>query len=425
MRVLILGSGAREHTITWKFSQSNRISGLYISPGNAGTADLGDNVPDLDPSDGEAVSRFCSENRIDLVFVGPEAPLAAGLVDILEDTQTAVIGPARDAARLESSKTFAKEFMNRHGIPTATAVEFEDIPSFEKHIETKKGNLVIKKSGLAGGKGVLESSDKSELIQFGSSILESDKLLVEEYLKGWEISVFALTDGNGYLLMPPCADFKKAGEHDIGANTGGMGAICPVPPVSKKLSDEIERLIVRPTFEGMKEEGLTYRGILYFGLMITKDGPRLLEYNVRLGDPETQVLLPLIQSDFVNVCEAMLDSTIESFPLHMSGDFTVGVVVASQGYPERYKKGIRVESLPKNIGRQQIVFHASTSIDATGRLVTGGGRCFTVVGIGPTILSANKRAYEAVPGVVFEGAWFRHDIGKKFLVEDTQSDESR
>lgn len=418
MKVLVLGSGAREHTLAWKFAQSNRISGLFIAPGNAGTEDHGVNLPNLDPNNSEAVLKACKDRSIDLVFVGPEEPLANGIVDALTEASIKAIGPGKNAAQLESSKAFSKSFMQRHGIPTAGAKEFESVSSFEKHVGRRKGRVVIKKSGLAAGKGVLESEDKSELLAFGKEILESDKVLVEEYLEGWEISAFALSDGNGYALLPYCADFKKAGENDSGANTGGMGSICPVPSVTEALKEKIKKTIIEPTFVGLRKDGLFYKGVVYFGLMITKNGPKLLEYNVRFGDPETQVLIPLIESDFVNLCEAIIEGTIDKFPLRISTNSALGVVVASNGYPGKYKTGIPIESLPNSKEAKQLVFQASTKRDPKGQVTTGGGRCITVVGIGQNALKANQRAYKAVTDVVFDGAWWRGDIGKKFFINE-------
>ena len=418
MKVLVLGSGAREHALSWKFAQSNRISGLFIAPGNAGTEAHGENLPGIDPNDAEQVSKICKNRQIDLVFIGPEEPLARGIADVLKSEGIQVIGPGKEAAQLEASKAFSKSFMRRHKVPTADYREFDNSKTFEKYLGRKKGPLVIKKSGLAAGKGVLESSDKDEMVTFGNKILANDLLLVEDFLQGWEISVFAATDGIDYRLLPTCADFKKAGEHDSGANTGGMGAICPVPIVSADLLANIDQKIVRPTFDGMKAEGLSYRGVLYFGLMITESGPKLLEYNVRFGDPETQVLLPLIKSDFVNLCEAMLNGSLASFPLAISTESAVGVVVASGGYPASYKKNVRVDSLPGFSDKHLLVFHANTKRDDNGNVFTEGGRCFTVVGVGPTILGANHRAYETVPKIRFEGAWARPDIGQKFFMQE-------
>ena len=416
MRVLVLGSGAREHTIAWMFSRSNRISGLYAAPGNAGTETICDNVGALDPEDSQGVIRFAGEHRIDLVFVGPEAPLEAGVVDALDQAGIAVIGPHRKAAQLETSKEFSKQFMLRHSVPTADAQSFDSVEAFERYVRGRSGKMVVKKSGLAAGKGVLESDDTPRILDFGSKILKSDSVLVEEFLSGWEVSMFALSDGTNYRILPACADFKKAKEGDLGDNTGGMGAICPVPLVSDDLEEKIRETIIEPTFEGMRDEGLMYRGVLFFGLMITESGPQLLEYNVRFGDPESQVLLPLIRSDFVNLCESITDGGIDSFPLRISPNYAVGVVVAANGYPASYRKGIAVKSLPSDVNGQLNIFHASTDRDENGIIRTGGGRCFTVVGVGPTILSANQRAYAAVSGVNFSGAWYRNDIGQKFVI---------
>lgn len=417
MKVLILGSGAREHAITWKYADSNRISGLYIAPGNAGTGELGMNLPNLDPEDPAAVISVCEEYGIDHVFVGSEAPLAAGIVDELGEKGIPAIGPHKSAARLEASKVFSKNFMLRHGIPTAEAKEFTEPDEFEKFMRDTEKRMVIKKSGLAAGKGVLESQDKEELIAFGKKVLEDDSLLVEEFLEGYEISIFALTDGKDYTLLPTCADFKKAGEGDTGLNTGGMGAICPVPIVNAKTMKEIEETIIIPTFEGMKQENLNYKGVLYFGLMITKNGPQLLEYNVRFGDPETQVLLPLIDSDFGNLTEALLNEKLGAFPMRISHNSALGVVVAAQGYPGKYETGIPVKPIPIFPETDAVVFHASTTANDQHQVLTGGGRCFTVVGIGHNILNANVRAYEALKRVQFPGAWNRSDIGKKFFTE--------
>ena len=415
MRVLLLGSGAREHALAWKFSKSKRITGLFIAPGNGGTAELGENLPDIDIAEPTGLIEACAENRINLVFVGPEAPLAAGIVDELSAAGIPVIGPKKDAARLESSKTFSKRFMVRHGIPTAEAKEFESIAPFAEYIDTLEGKAVIKKSGLAAGKGVFESSDQSALKDFGKKVLAGDKLLVEEFLEGYEISVFALFDGKSYLLFPPCSDFKKAGEDDTGPNTGGMGAVCPVPGVGSRLMAEIEKTVIEPTFRGIREDGLDYRGVLYFGLMMTAEGPKLLEYNVRLGDPEAQVLLPLVESDFCNLMEAVNEQKLDSFPLRVSGKSAVGVVVASGGYPGEYRKGLVVEPLPSYSDGKRLIFHAATTISPKGELLTGGGRCFTAVGIKEEILDARRAAYEAAEQIRFPGSWFRRDIGDKFL----------
>ena len=418
MKVLILGSGAREHAVTWKYSKSKRITGLYIAPGNAGTGELGVNLPDVDPENPEQVIEACREYDISHVFVGPEAPLALGIVDELRNAGIPAIGPHKAAAQLEGSKVFSKKFMNKHNIPTAKATEFSDAVKFEKHIRGLSGPVVIKKNGLAAGKGVLVSADTEELVAFGKDILKDDTLLVEECLDGYEVSIFALTDGKNYKLLPVCADFKRAGEGDTGPNTGGMGAICPVPFVNSSIIREIEETSVIPTFKGMEKDKLNYVGVLYFGFMLTDDGPMLLEYNVRFGDPEAQVLIPLIDSDFGNIAEAMLNQNLDEYNPRVSNNSALCVVVAAEGYPGDYKKGIPVNPIPAYPEKDALIFHSSTKEDENGKLLTGGGRCFTCVGVSSNSLKATARAYEAARGVKFEGSWFRRDIGKKFFTND-------
>lgn len=418
MKVLILGSGAREHAVTWKYSKSKRITGLYIAPGNSGTGELGVNLPDVDPENSKQVIEACRKFDISHVFVGPEAPLAAGIVDDLKKAGIPGIGPHKSAARLEGSKVFSKNFMKSHNIPTAKAVEFSDPAKFEKHIREISGPVVIKKDGLAAGKGVFVSSDTEELVAFGKNILKDDKLLVEDCLEGYEISIFALTDGKNYKLLPVCADFKRAGEGDTGLNTGGMGAICPVPFVNSSILKEIEEKAIIPTFKGMEKDKLSYSGVLYFGFMMTEDGPMLLEYNVRFGDPEAQVLIPLIDSDFGNIADAMLNKNLDEYNPRVSNSSALGVVVAAEGYPGSYDRNIQVSPIPSYPEKDALIFHSSTTEDENGKLHTGGGRCFTCVGIGSNSLKANARAYEAVKGVNFTGSWYRRDIGKKFFTTD-------
>lgn len=414
----MLGSGAREHAIAWKFSISNGVTGLYCAPGNAGTAEIGENLEDLNPENSSDVIKACKEYKIDYVFVGPEAPLEKGVVDDLQKANIAVFGPHKKAAQLESSKVFSKQFMNRNGIATAQSEEFHKFKPFKNYLKENSKKLVIKKSGLAAGKGVFESDDNNDLISFGKDILKNDKLLVEEFLEGYEISIFTLSDGENFKMLPPCADFKKAGEGDMGLNTGGMGSICPVPVASANLIKQIEKEIIEPTYKGMKKEGLSYKGILYFGLMITKDGPKLLEYNVRFGDPETQALIPLLNCDFVNLMRSIEEGTLGDFEIPIFSQYSLGVVVAAEGYPGQYKKGIAVDQLPSDINQSRVTFQASTTIDEESVVRTGGGRCFTVVGLGDNLIEASRCAYNGVKEVQFEGGWSRSDIGKKFFLED-------
>jgi len=411
MNVLILGNGGREHALAWKFSSSRRLTGLFIAPGNAGTETLGTNLPQVDPLQGDQVVDACRKHQIDLVFVGPETPLEAGVVDALQKAGIAAIGPDQRSAQLESSKAFSKDFMVRNKLPTAKAREFDTVGKFEAYIKANPGKLVVKKSGLAAGKGVLETDDPSQALAFGKEILQSDTLLVEEFLTGFEVSVFVLSDGKDFVVLPPTADFKKAKEDDKGPNTGGMGAICPVPSVGPELWNRIHTEVVLPTMEALNRDKLNYKGVVFIGVMVTEQGPKILEYNVRFGDPETQVLLPLILCDFGDLVQAMIDGNLAHVRLELSTDVALGVVVAAPGYPGPYPKGIEVSALPTP---PSTTFHAGTQL-AEGKLVTTGGRCFTAVGTGETFEEARHRAYQRAAAVQFEGAWYRKDIGTKFL----------
>lgn len=413
MKVLILGNGAREHALAWKFSTSRRTCGLYVAPGNAGTAALATNLPDVDPHKGDAVVEACRTHGLDLVFVGAEAYLEAGVADALQAAGIAVIGPNKHSAQLESSKVFSKDFMVRNGLPTAAAREFADPEAYRAYLEGLSGKIVIKKSGLAAGKGVLETSDPAEALAFGLDILRTDKLLVEEFLTGWEISVFVLSDGKDYVVLPPTADFKKAKEGDLGPNTGGMGAICPVPQVDAGLWRRVLSETVGPTMAALNKDGLNYKGVVFLGLIITAQGPQILEYNVRFGDPETQSLLSLVESDFGDLVLAMADGTLAEYRLELSPKVALGVVVAAPGYPADYPRGIPVTGLPAFRAGSLHLFHASTVSDGGTR--TQGGRCFTAVGVADTFEEAKRRAYAGASQVSFEGAWYRRDIGDKFI----------
>jgi phosphoribosylamine--glycine ligase len=417
MKVLILGSGAREHALAWKFSKSNRLTGLFIGPGNAGCGEIGTLISDLDPCNAKQVLEVCRNKHIDLVFVGNEAPLEAGIADALESAGIAVVGPKKASARLESSKVFSKEFMVNNQVPTAEAKRFSDIKTFQEFISGIQGKWVVKKSGLAAGKGVLESEDTGELLDFGRSILKNDELLVEEFLTGFEVSVFVLSDGLNYKVLPPCADFKKAQEGDLGRNTGGMGAICPVPTVTSELWSRIQTEVVETTMKGLNKEGINFKGVLFIGVMVTETGPKVLEYNVRFGDPEAQVLLPLIKSDFANLCEAIVQGSLDQFHFQISDQSALGVVVASPGYPGNYEKNLPVTQIPETISTKNKVFHASTKRDLDNTLKTTGGRCFTCVGMGENFQVARERAYRTAQNLSFKGAWFRKDIGEKFFLD--------
>jgi phosphoribosylamine--glycine ligase len=421
MNVMVLGAGAREHALAWKLSLSARVQRVYAGPGNAGTADVAVNLPGVDPMRFATVRDACRQHRIDVVVVGPEAPLAAGVVDAIRADGVPAIGPDRSAARLESSKAFAKSFLLRNGIPTAGAATFSDGAALRTHLATNRGRrLVVKKSGLAAGKGVLVADDPAELAAFAEAALADGEVLVEERLEGWEVSVFGLGDGTSHIVLPPCTDFKRARDGDQGPNTGGMGSICPVPPADAAFMAAVESAIVDPVYEALSREGLAYAGVLYFGLMVTASGPKVLEFNVRFGDPETQVLLPTIDADLGAVVEAMAGGGLARLAAARAGrpwagsGAALGVVIASRGYPEQSEKGVPVDPIALRRPGEALVFHASTGRDAGGRVTTGGGRCFTVVGLGADLAEAGRRAYAAVPAVRFDGAWHRGDIGARF-----------
>lgn len=416
MKALIIGSGAREHALAWKFTRSNRISGLYVAPGNGGTAAIAANVPEIDGSDPEATARWASDNAIDSVFVGPEIPLAAGVVDALAEAGVTAIGPNAHAAQLESSKQFAKSFMDANAIPTASHQSFTDAARAEQHLRSQQSQVVVKKSGLAAGKGVLETDDLEQQLAFARRIIgDGDAVVVEERLSGYEVSVFLLLDGNTFALLPVCTDYKKAGVGGAGPNTGGMGALSPVPWLTPQELTTIRAQVIDPTINGLRNDGLLYKGVLYIGLMMCEDGPRVLEYNVRLGDPEAQVLLPLIRADIANICEAISRGELDRYDLAISQEVALGVVVAAMGYPGPYERGLPV-TLPTAVPDTSLLFHAATINGAEG-LVTNGGRCFTAVGIASEFYEARRRAYELASQVVFPGSWFRPDIGGRIFGE--------
>ncbi|MFN0070651.1 MAG: phosphoribosylamine--glycine ligase [Chloroflexota bacterium] len=413
MNVLVVGNGSREHAICWKLRQSPHLGLLFCAPGNAGTRLVAENVA-LNPADHQSMALWCRTTAIDLVIIGPEAPLADGLADSLSGAGLLVFGPSAAAARIESSKIWTKEFARRHGIPSAHALATAEFEQAMAALEQFSFPMVIKADGLAAGKGVaiVESSASAEAIVRGY-LLEDQlgpagkNLLVEEFLEGVEVSLLAFTDGERYAPMPPARDHKRISDGDRGPNTGGMGAFAPVPDVDvAALADQF----IGPAVRGLAEEGHPFRGVLYAGLMLTTSGPKLIEYNCRFGDPETQVLLPLLETDLLEICEAVAQGKLDPAAVTWRDDTACGVVMAASGYPGTVRSGDVVqgfESVPSDVK----VFQAGTTVDSNGRTVTAGGRVLTVTGLGANIDEARARAYAGVEALSFDGAQIRSDIG--------------
>jgi len=419
MNVLILGSGGREHTLAWKISQSTRVEKIYIAPGNAGTAQLGQNVS-LDTGDFHSVAEFALKNNVSIVVVGPEAPLVAGIHDyFLENDEyrnIPVVGPVKQGAMLEGSKDFAKEFMMKYDIPTAaygsfSSENFEDACEF---LRTMKKPYVLKADGLAAGKGVLIINDYDEAVaeldrmfsgKFGDA---GKKVVIEEFLSGIELSVFILTDGNDYKIFPEAKDYKRVGEKDTGLNTGGMGAVSPVPFADKEFMKKVEERIIRPTVSGLINEGIDYKGFLYFGLMKVGDDPYVIEYNARMGDPEAEVVIPRIKSDLVELLLGVHGGSLGSRKMEVSEETVTTVMLVSGGYPEAYEKG--KEILNMEAVSDSIIFQAGTR-EEDGKILTSGGRVLAVSSSGKDMHDALKKSYRNAEVVQFEGKYFRKDIG--------------
>jgi len=420
MNILILGSGGRECALAWKISQSPLCERLFIAPGNGGTRDYGVNVP-LSLHDFDAVGSFCLSECIDLVFVGPEDPLVNGIVDYFfskpELRNIRIIGPDKHAARLEGSKSFAKRFMNKYGIPTAAYRSFstgEQEPA-KDYLRNFKPPYVIKADGLAAGKGVLICPTIEEAAQTIDAILvdrvfenASDSLVIEEFLDGKEMSVFALTDGLHYVLLPSAKDYKRIGDNNTGLNTGGMGTISPVPFADVLFMNKVTERIIQPTINGIRQEKMHYCGCVFFGLMNVGGEPYVIEYNVRFGDPETQSILPRIESDFVELLFATADKTLNDCNVIISPETVVNVVLASKGYPEQYEKGKPIHLPAATNG--SMVFHAGTTYDSDV-LVSSGGRVMSACGKGFSIKEAIDHAYSLAGAIQFENKYYRSDIG--------------
>ena len=418
--VLVLGSGGREHALAWKIAQSERVSKVYIAPGNAGTASVGINIA-INISNFQEVKDVVLKNRINLVVVGPEQPLVDGIVDFFKNDNDLknikIIGPDKKGAQLEGSKAFAKTFMEKNGIPTAKCftVTAENLNEGLKYLETLEAPYVLKADGLAAGKGVLILNDlneaKSELKEmlsgkFGSA---SAKVVIEQFLKGIEVSMFVLTDGENYVILPEAKDYKRIGDGDTGLNTGGMGAVSPVPFVTPEFVAKVENRIIKPTISGLKKEKIDYKGFIFLGLMNCGGDPYVIEYNVRMGDPETEGVMTRIDSDFAELLDKCAQGKLNEAHYQANPETSVTVMLVSGGYPEAYKKGMKITGL-EDVCPCCIVAHAGTKLDGND-IVTSGGRVIAVTAHGKNIEEAREKAYNNAKKIMFEGKNYRHDIG--------------
>lgn len=420
MNVLILGSGGREHTLAWKLKQSPKLNRLFVAPGNAGTAAIAQNIP-IGVNDFEAIKKSVLSENIELVVVGPEDPLVNGIHDFfLNDNELRsipVIGPQKAAAQLEGSKEFAKEFMIRHSIPTAAYQSFT-APNLEEgyaFLETLNSPYVLKADGLAAGKGVVILQDLDKAKAELRSMLVDEKfggasttVVIEEFLDGIELSIFVLTDGKGYKVLPTAKDYKRIGEGDRGLNTGGMGAISPVPFADNTFMDKIHEQVVKPTVEGLKKDNLPYKGFIFIGLIKVGDDPKVIEYNVRLGDPETEVVIPRIKNDFLEVLQAVGQENLGEIALELDHRTATTVMLVSGGYPEAYEKGKVISGFDKV--QESLVFHAGTQIKE-GKVVTNGGRVMAITSFGDDFKQALKKSYQNIEKLHFDKMNYRKDIG--------------
>jgi phosphoribosylamine--glycine ligase len=416
LKILVVGSGAREHTIVWKLSQSLRIRELYTAPGNAGTARIAENL-DINANDIKSLAKTAQQKGIDLVVVGPEVPLAEGIVDHFESLGIPIFGASKLAAEIESSKVFSKALMQKYNIPCAKSVSFSDYAQAKEYVQKQKPPIVIKADGLAAGKGVVVAGTVDEALAALTDFMQSKKLgaaanqvLVEEFLTGREMSFFAFSDGNTVLPIVSACDYKRVNDSDNGPNTGGMGSYSPPFFNSPSLQKQVMETIMIPTIKAMAQEGRSYRSILYGGLMVNKENVKVLEFNARFGDPETQVILPRLKNDLLDIILAVIKGKLNQINIECTDDACVGVVMASGGYPGSYKTGFPIDGL-HDVDKDVMVFHAGTKIGATlWEVLTNGGRVLTVVAMGKTVAQAREKVYDNVSRIKFEGCHYRKDI---------------
>ena len=424
MNILIIGSGGREHAFAWKIAQSPLLSSLFIAPGNPGTAELGTNLA-IGVADLEGIAQAIREHQIELVVVGPEEPLVKGVRDYIESqedlTHVGIVGPGAEGAQLEGSKDFSKNFMHRHGVPTAASQTFtkESVEAGLAYLETQSLPIVLKADGLAAGKGVIiaqtleeaKASLKEMLLdsKFGAA---SDKVVIEQFLRGIELSVFVLTDGENYVVLPEAKDYKRIGENDEGLNTGGMGAVSPVPFATASFMEHVDNRVIKPTLAGLKADGIKYQGFIFIGLMNHEGEPYVIEYNARMGDPETEVVLPRIESDFLSLLLAAAKGTLNEEKIQISAQYAVTTMVVAGGYPEDYRKGDVITGLDQVTDAH--IFQAGTK-EQEGQLLTNGGRVIALTGTSNTLEKAIQKSQKAALAIQFEGKNFRRDIGLDVL----------
>jgi len=416
LKLLVIGGGGREHTLVWKIAQSSKVDRVFCAPGNAGTALIGENL-DIDPSDAKALGKAAKDNDIDLVVVGPEVPLSLGIVDYFDSLGIPIFGPNRAAAQIESSKVFARNLMEKYGIPCPKASVFSSYSEAREHLKRQQLPVVIKADGLAAGKGTIiadsfQKADKalSDIMEqkvFGSA---GDKVTIDEFISGREVSLIAFTDGKNVSPMVPACDYKQIWDGDQGPNTGGMGSYSPPGFFSAQFIEKATNTVLLPALAAMANEGITYRGVIYAGLMVTDKGElSVLEFNCRFGDPETQVVLPLLNSDLVDIILAVIEGSLDQINIEWSSDACVGVVMTSAGYPGSYVRGFPIRGLDK-VDKGVLVFHAGTKLGDNGIIYTNGGRVLTVVSMGGDMAEAREKAYGALNDVYFEGCYYRKDI---------------
>jgi phosphoribosylamine--glycine ligase len=415
LKVLVVGGGAREHTLVWKLAQSPRVDKVFAAPGNAGTASIAQNL-NIAPTDIEELGKAAKQQDIDLVVVGPEAPLASGIVDYLDSLNIPAFGPTKAATQIEASKVFARNLMEKYAIPCPKGAIFSSHHEAHEYIRQQKTPIVIKADGLAAGKGAIIAESQEEAQKKLSDIMEAkifgsagDKVLIDEYIIGKEVSLLAFTDGKTVVPMVPACDYKKIGDNDQGPNTGGIGGYGPPGFFSAELVDRATNAILLPTVKAMAEEGIPYKGVLYAGLMLTDREILTLEFNARFGDPESQVTLPLLKTDLVDILMAVVEGNLDQLTIQWSDGACVGVVMASGGYPGSYKTGFPIEGLDKT-EKDVLIFHAGTSLGNDGTIYTSGGRVLTIVAVGKNIAEARKRVYAELPDIYFEGCYYRKDI---------------